>query len=190
MTSRNSLADRTAIQMTECDNAADKVEAVSSDSWCTPGDLCALLGAFDLDPCSNARSKLIAEHSCSLEGNSLRCIGRDGLSISWRTRDYGRPYSVFVNPPYSNPLPWCLRLTAHNGPWVALVKLDPSTKWWAALMRSCSAWAPFTRRLKFDRPDKPPLTANFPSALVWSLWRPSAELQKRLWIQSYEARTA
>lgn len=145
---------------------------VASDDWCTPRDLAVLLGPFELDPCSNDRSYVIAANR--YDGTP----GNDGLVASWTG-------SVFVNPPYSNPLPWCERLRDHKGPWVALMKLDPSTKWWATLMQASPTVAPFRKRLKFERPDKPPLTANFPSVLLWSRWRPCAELARLLWLPTY-----
>lgn len=146
----------------------------NSDTWCTPKDLCRMLGSFDLDPCSNGRSHVQANTTYDL------ARGEDGLALAWRG-------SVFSNYPYSDPSPWCVRLAAHDGPWVALTKLDPSTRWWAQLMSGCTGWAGFRHRLKFERGDKPPLTANFPSALVWSCWKPSAELSSHLWLPNYAA---
>ena len=158
------------------------ISGPDSDSWCTPEWLCELLGTFDLDPCSNARSRVRAmfrafEH-------------QDGLSLDWRAyAQAGASPSVFVNPPYSSPLPWCRKLRAHDGPWVALLKLDPTTKWHAELVAAGAAFAPFRKRIKFDRPDKPPLTANFPSVLVWRHWTPSEALIEHLWITKTGART-
>jgi len=144
--------------------------ALTSDAWCTPAWLTALLGAFNLDPCSNPRSTVRADKSYQLER------GEDGLALPWSG-------AVFVNPPYSKPLPWAQRLAAHRGPWVALVKLDPSTRWWAALMDAGPIVAPFRKRLRFEG-DKA-MTANFPSALVYRAWAPSAELAEHLWLARY-----
>lgn len=137
-----------------------------SDSWCTPKALASALGDFHLDPCSNERSHI----------KSLRkyCLPQDGLSLPWEG-------SVFVNPPYSNPLPWAERLSEYRQPWVALVKLDPTTKWWAALMFGCSGWAPFRSRIKFERPNKAPIGANFPNALVWRDRKMACKLEIQLW---------
>ena len=141
-----------------------------SDTWCTPSWLAALLGEFDLDPCSNPHSHVTSTRKLSLEA------GNDGLVDPWAG-------SVFVNPPYSNPLPWAQRLLFHTKPWAALVKLDPTTQWWRVLTDGAT-WAAFRRRLKFDRHDKAPLSANFPSALVWGRgWHPSADLRAHLWMQ-------
>jgi len=89
--------------------------AVDSDSWCTDAETARLLGHFSTDPCSNARSHIQADESFALER------GQDGLLKAWG-------WSVYVNPPYSDPLPWARRLAAHRGPWVALVKSDPTTR--------------------------------------------------------------
>lgn len=139
-----------------------------SDNWNTPKWLADLVGSFGTDPCSNATSHVMAARRYT--------IAHDGLSQPWLG-------SVWCNPPYSNPLPWAQRLAAHNRPWCALVKLDPSTRWWAALMSADPTVAPFRKRLRFEGEKN--MTANFPSALVYSAWRPSAELAAHLWLQSY-----
>lgn len=143
---------------------------MSTDDWCTPRWLADLLGPFDLDPCSNERSHIKAETVC-IEGTA------DGLKERWAR------WRVFVNPPYSKPLPWCQKLRDHDGPWCALLKLDPSTRWWAALMEATPTVAPFRKRLKFEGDQS--MTANFPSVLVYSAWRPSRALASHLWLPTY-----
>lgn len=124
-----------------------------SDTWCTEKALCDALGEFDLDPCSNPRSQVKATVSYMLERNE------NGLELPWHG-------SVYCNPPYSDVMPWAERLIAHDDSWVALLKLDPTTAWFKTLANHAN-WRPFRRRIKFERPDKPPLTANFPSVLFW-----------------------
>jgi hypothetical protein len=143
-------------------------EDVDSDSWCTARELANLLGHFSTDPCSNPRSWIDADAHYMLE------MGVDGLLRAWG-------YSAFVNGPYSDPLPWCLRLAKHDGPWCSLWKLDPTTRWFSTLIESRATWAAFRKRLKFERPDKKPITANFPSVLVYRDWTPCAELSALLW---------
>lgn len=142
---------------------------VDSDAWCTPRELARLLGHFDVDPCSNSRSHVQATTRYILED------GEDGLARGWG-------YSVFVNGPYSDPLPWCRRLAKHDGAACALWKLDPTTKWFAVLVEAGYTWAPFRARLAFEQPSKPPITANFPSVLMWRRWQPSSALAELLWI--------
>ncbi len=151
-------------------------DGMSTDEWCTPEWLADAVGSFDLDPCSNASSHVRAELRCSL---SFDTPYNDGLTFAWDS------FSIWCNPPYSNVLPWARKLAAHPAPWVALVKLDPSTRWWAALMEACPTVAPFRKRLKFEGAQS--MTANFPSVLVYSAWRPPAALRPHLWLPTYAA---
>jgi len=149
------------------------VVETDSDAWCTGRDLARMLGHFTTDPCSNASSHIECDQAYTLAN------GQDGLKLRWG-------WSVFCNPPYSDPLPWAQRLAAHVGPWVALLKLDPTTKWYRTLRCADAVqMAEFNHRLKFERPDKPLITANFPSLLVWHWWQPSAELASHLWLPTY-----
>lgn len=148
---------------------------MSTDEWNTPKWLAESLGPFDLDPCSNHTSHINALLSCGLNHSGQDF--RDGLALVWEG------HSVFCNPPYSNPLPWAMKLRDHNSPWCALVKLDPTTKWWAALMEATPTVAPFRKRLKFE--GEKAMTANFPSVLVYSAWKPPSALVPHLWLQSY-----
>jgi hypothetical protein len=141
---------------------------VSTDEWNTPRWLAESLGHFDLDPCSNATSHISSTCQHTAKTN--------GLEWEWTG-------SVFLNFPYSKPLPWCERVRDHAGPWVVLAKLDPTTKWWAVLMDAMPTVAPFRKRLKFEG-DKS-MTANFPSVLVYSAWRPPAALVPHLWLQTW-----
>lgn len=158
----------------------------ATDNWCTPKWLTDLLGRFDLDPCSNAHSTVQAFERCQLEQSlDESVVSNDGLAFDWGRR------SVFVNPPYSDPLPWCRKLRDLDAPWCALLKLDPSTRWWAALMEATPTVAPFRKRLTFESTPASEsvsakgMTANFPSVLVYSAWRPSAELASHLWLPTY-----
>ena len=144
-----------------------------SDAQCTPRHVADALGVFGLDPCSNPRSHIQAFKTYQLER------GEDGLSLPW-TLGGLTPASVFVNGPYSDPLPWCERLRAHRGPWAALWKLDPTTEWWRQLMAGCDAWAPFRSRLRFEKPGNCG-SADFPCALAWRDYEPSDDLLALLW---------
>jgi hypothetical protein len=94
---------------------------------------------------------------CSLSNGELRTF--DGLGSSWKDK-------TFINPPYSNPLPWVKQAIEENKKGktiVLLLKADTSTKWFSLLQNH-----PNTRflwingRLKFNT-GKP---ANFPSFLA------------------------
>lgn len=164
-----------------------------SDCWRTPKWLADALGRFDLDPCSGPGSHIRAAFCYLPEW-------QDGLVAAWDVpgKTPGKT-SVFVNPPYSDPGPWAARLAAHDGPWVALVKLDPTTAWWRALIQSerdggrrtyGTRVAAFKRRIRFEPPvgyEGPVMTANFPSALVWRNWWPDTTvLQNALWMVDEE----
>lgn len=151
--------------------------APSTDEWATPLWLADALGPFDIDPCSNDRSHIKSVQACAIDGVD-DYDSRDGLTFPWHG-------SAFVNPPYSNVGPWAERLAAHEGHWVALVKLDPTTKWWATLMSASPTVAPFRKRIKFEGPKA--MTANFPSVLVYSAWRPPIALRPHLWLPTYAA---
>lgn len=154
----------------------------SSDEWCTPAWLATLVGRFDLDPCSNPMSHVNSYATC-MRGHGvdhrLNSIADDGLSLDWSSFR-----SVWLNPPYSNVGPWAVKLSEYFGPWCALLKLDPTTRWWATLMRTNPTIAPFRKRIKFEGAQS--MSANFPSVLLFSGWRPSAELASHLWIASYQ----
>lgn len=182
-----------------------------SDDFNTPKWFCDLLPEFGTDPCSNPRSairakiRFVFEHElrareCA-EWSTIahNAIGEDvgvrlaNLAAAIRAADCGMSNdglrehwfgSVWSNFPYSDPLPWCQRLHDHDDTWVALAKLDTTTKWWSVLMDSRAEWAPFRHRFKFEQPGKS-MTANFPSVLVWKRWEPTAEIAKHLWWKSY-----
>lgn len=184
------------------------ISILTTDDWGTPEWVCKLLGHFDLDPCSNARSfvhapnrfvfefELIARDAEQLaveadlagmrdEARKLRRQAKairkqmpeqiDGLLTEW----FG---TVFINCPYSDPLPWTSKAAAYRGPWVMLLKLDTTTKWWRVLMEAGAEWAPLNKRLTYVQPGKA-MTANFSSVLVWrGDWEPSKALQEHLWM--------
>jgi hypothetical protein len=117
----------------------------ASDSYCTPRWLTGLLPTVDLDPCSNPRSTVKARRTYSLEKRL------DGLQMPWTG-------SVFLNFPYSNPLPWAQKLTVEREAGrcveaIVLCKLDPSTEWWRVLLGGGApdVWM-FERRIQFDEP--------------------------------------
>lgn len=148
-------------------------EIDSTDAQCTPRALALALGRFDLDVCSNPRSHIQADRSLMLEH------GDDGLTDPWLRPD-GLPALLWCNGPYSYPDPWCERLRAHSAPWCALWKLDPSTRWHASLMAARCWWAPFRKRLRFEKPGNVG-SADFPCALFWRGWEPSREVRSMLW---------
>jgi len=118
-----------------------------SDSYTTPAWLTARLPLVDTDPCSNPRSTVRARRAYSLERKL------DGLALPWNG-------SVFLNWPYSNPLPWASKLRAELAAGrctsaIVLAKLDTSTEWWRVLVDDASIeqWQ-FRCRVLFGEPPK------------------------------------
>jgi len=126
------------------------------DSWCTPPWLTALIPAADLDPCSNPRSTVSAGATYRLDR------GEDGLSLPWSG-------VVFVNPSYSNPLPWAAKLIASPEVTAAafLVNVDTSTAWWSVLRSRLPVALMFHKRIQFAAPEGvKSSTNNKPQALL------------------------
>lgn len=87
----------------------------TTDVWLTPPVLINKLGEFDLDPCcpNNLPWKTAKEYY-SLDNN------QDGLTLPWKGR-------VFLNPPYSNWVPFLKKLKDHNNG-IALIFARTETK--------------------------------------------------------------
>jgi len=118
-----------------------------TDKYCTPLWLARRVGRFDTDPCTNPLSHIEATIKYMLE------TGHDGLALPWHGR-------VWMNHPYSKPLPWMYKLHYERAMGrvtesLVLAKLDTSTLWWAKLTSPlagpCDVWA-FKERINFDIP--------------------------------------
>lgn len=92
---------------------------------------------------------------CPLDENPLN----DGLRMNWKPKTY-------VNPPYSNPLPWvekAIEESKKGNLIVMLLKSDTSTKVYARLLESKAKILFFSGRIKFKDQKH---TATFPSMLA------------------------
>jgi hypothetical protein len=125
----------------------DQFGNLYSDGYCTPRWLADLLPKVDLDPCSNQRSTVRSKRRYMLENKM------DGLDLPWNG-------SVFVNWPYSDPLPWAQKAISEldAGPCteaIVLLKLDTSTKSWRVItervLEELDLWI-FNERIQFDEP--------------------------------------
>lgn len=136
------------------------------DTWVTPRKLARDVGPWDLDPCSNSRSHILAKRQFDLERR-----GEDGLVlaryVSARTR-------VWCNPPYShgNVIRW-VRAYRHTR-FCFLLRLDPSTMWFAELWPYAHAMC-FLRleRVAFEPPPGLKVVGDnhnnpFPHALIYA----------------------
>ena len=87
----------------------------TTDSWYTPPYIVEALGQFDLDPCTMS----IAPHRHA-RTNFYYDKGHNGLEMEWHGR-------VWLNPPYSNWVPWLEKLSEHgNG--IALISARTETR--------------------------------------------------------------
>ena len=94
-------------------------------------------------------------------------VDQDGLTSEWKGD------KVFVNPPYSRPLPWIEKaiVESKKGKTIALlVKHDSSTIWWAKLHEADAHFLPVMGRLQFvtyhGNREGRKAAAPFPSVLV------------------------
>lgn len=137
-----------------------------TDHYCTPAWLTARLPDVHLDPCSNPRSTVRSARRYMLE------FGHDGLALPWE-------YSVFINHPYSDPMPWMRKLSeeiqaGRTRYAIVLAKHDHSTSWWQELVAPKSdlvmdLWQ-LHKRVQFDPPPGiTPSSNNFCSSVVH--WR-------------------
>ena len=90
--------------MTEC--------TPTKDTTLTPLWIIERLGAFDLDPCG------FPGHATA---RRLISLPTNGLAEPWDGR-------VWLNPPYSDPVPWLSKLSSHNNG-IALVLASTDTRW-------------------------------------------------------------
>jgi hypothetical protein len=146
---------------TAAETAEPTVE-IDRDTWCTPKWITDALGPVDLDPCANERSHVDARETYRLDRGEDGLVLADGVFTDQR---------VFINPPYSNVRPW-IAAYKHTR-FTFLLKLDPSTKWFAELFEATALiLIPRGTRVQFEAPPGvPPEQANanpFPHALFFS----------------------
>jgi hypothetical protein len=133
------------------------------DTWCTPKWLADAVGEWDLDPCTNSRSHIRACSKCMLER------GQDGLAFA---EPYGAhaDLRVWINPPYSSGqvIRW-VRAYKHAR-FCFLVRLDPSTEWFAELYAASEVLlVPAGRRIDFEPPPGVKASSNpFPHVLAYA----------------------
>lgn len=129
------------------------------DEWLTPPDIIArtlqVLGAIDLDPCSNTFGDPNVPAA-------VRFVeGDDGLGRTWLGR-------VYMNPPYGATIAaWTTKLASEHAAGnvteaIALVPARTDTEWWVAMRDTAIC---FVRgRLKFSGAAN---SAPFPSAVAY-----------------------
>lgn len=119
----------------------------TNDDLCTPRVILERVRSIDtigLDPCSNPWSEVKA----LVEISQHR--GQDGLALPWAGFEFTG--LIFVNFPYSRPMPWCKRIVeaaCDRFEIVVLSKLDPSTRWSAKLREARTAQCDLYQRVSF-----------------------------------------
>jgi len=108
-----------------------------NDEWFTPQYIIDALGPFDLDPCAPSHESRIAPVTFTKAD--------DGLTQQW----FGM---VWCNPPYSDPLPFVLKMWLHNAGFL-LVRASMETAWmdWALMSTTCVLFP--SGRIKFISKD-------------------------------------
>ena len=135
---------------------------VSSDACFTPldivtGAIVCLGGRIGTDPCWHPDS--------NVPDDGTRFDGRergDGLAGEWHG-------SLWMNPPYSKPLPWAKRFSEHaltGARCLALVKLDPTTQAWRTLTENAACVGLLAKRVAFEGDFAKGQTPNMVVALV------------------------
>ncbi len=109
------------------------------DTWLTPRYILGELGGFDLDPCATELNPhWVCERSFTRDD--------DGLHARWVGR-------VFMNPPFSNTVPW-LRRHARYGDGISLVPASiESVIWRDAVWPRAKAILLLHGRTRFCNPD-------------------------------------
>jgi hypothetical protein len=90
---------------------------VDGDTWLTPRFILGQLGVFDMDPCPAISNP---NWVCPL------AIQGDWLATKWHGR-------VFMNPPFSNTVPW-LERHAFHGLGISLVSASVESKIWSRVV--------------------------------------------------------
>lgn len=132
-----------------------------TEEWYTPPDVLepviALLGAIDVDPCSNSHE------NPNVPATTIYTEEDDGLSQDWNGR-------VFMNPPYGREVAvWVEKALMEIGSGnvteaIFLVASRTDTEWFNLLAERCEAWVTVKKRLHFSGHKN---GAPFPSAVLW-----------------------
>lgn len=145
--------------------ATVKPDDPNSDEWYTPVEYIeaarSVMGSIDLDPatCDEAQGFIKAYNYYTEK--------EDGLTQDW----FG---NVWLNPPYSDPLPWVKKLVEAYGNGdidsaMLLVNTANSPEWSRLLWHSKHAVCLLNKRVRFWRPDRPDAKGTAQDQMIWYL---------------------
>jgi phage N-6-adenine-methyltransferase len=122
----------------------------------------ACFGSIDLDPCSNEPT----DGSPNVPAGWHFIQEDDGLNRNWVA------LTLYMNPPYSDVKRWINKLTeeyesGHVQQAIALVKADPSTRWFQQIWESAEVVCFVDHRLRFHGTVKNSSAATFASAIAY-----------------------
>ena len=149
---------------------------MANDSWATPPEVVAKVEAwlglnFMLDVCATEENKK-AQFYIDEDQDSLSCDWAD-----YEEHGHHPGYPLWLNPPYSKPLPWCQKAAEESRKGlivVGLLKDDRSTRWYREYVEGvASVCLVPNKRISFIDPatGKPGKGNNFASVLpIWTPW--------------------
>lgn len=128
-----------------------------NDSWLTPLPLVEVLGPFDLDPCcptfmpwrTAKRMLTLGEKQAKLKGTIGGVVAPrigDGLAEEWSGE-------VFLNNPFSKPLPWMEKMAEHGKGVVLAPAKSTETQWAQLLLSTCDITLFLDDRISFCYPN-------------------------------------
>lgn len=136
---RNPQAMASVSKRQEYDGHPDLGAPADPDTWLTPRYVLHELGSFDLDPCAAEQNPNWVAPRCFTKQD-------DGLTSGW----FGR---VFMNPPFSNTIPW-IRRHSEYGRGISLVPTSIESKIWRECVWSkAPAVLMLHGRTRFCNPD-------------------------------------
>lgn len=132
---------------------------VDGDTWLTPRYILDQLGQFDLDPCAAVEN---------MQWTGARTVfTKESNGLDPRSVWHGR---VFMNPPFSNTVPWLQRHASH-GQGISLVTASVESRIWRDLVwKKAAAILLLHGRTRFANPDGSATTGRPLRSIVLIAW--------------------
>lgn len=138
----------------------------SLDNWLTPEWLIRACGEFDIDPacCADMPWKTAAR---------MIALPEDGLRTDWSGR-------AWLNPPYSDILPWAMKLARHGNGLFLVPAKSLDTVWGQFTLGAADAILFIAGRLKFWYPDGTESTGAWAPSMLCAFGEVNIDCLKRL----------